>query len=224
MRGSSMVIFVPEIISVPAPLGSLAMIRNGLNQVAAAKPSTRSRTKLGTAIRRKRTRRLWRRARRKARGTSERPDAVQPSLRSAVVAVPRRFAPLSKRGISPRIIRRRSGRAKWPRNVAPPGRRASPGCGSGMRENVLRGPAGEIEARPVGQEAEARGGEFGAALAREHRVARVFQRVKMQHVGGRIGDLGLGQLLGAPVGELLLLGKIDAQHLADEVLQAVLVR
>src|SRR5438132_1114128 len=56
MRGSSIVILVPEIVSVPAPWGSLATIRSGLNQVAAAKPSTKSTTKVGTAIRRKRTR------------------------------------------------------------------------------------------------------------------------------------------------------------------------
>ena len=46
----------------------------------------------------------------------------------------------------------------------------------------------------------------------------------MQHVGGRIGDLCLGELLGAPVGELLLLGEVDAEHLAHQVLEPMLVR
>src|ERR1700674_590152 len=224
MRGSSMVIFVPEIVSVPAPLGSLATIRNGLNQVAAANPRTRSTTKTGIAIRSRRTRRLWRLATRNACERSERLDAVHPSLRSVAVAAVRRFAPLSKRGISPRSYAAapagQNGRGMWPRR----GTRLSLGCGSRMRENVLRRPAGEIEPRPVGQETEAGRGELGPALACEQNVELVFERMKMQHVGGRIGDLRFGELLGAPVGELLLFGEIDAQHLADEIFEAVLVR
>src|SRR6266487_4912810 len=125
MRGSSMVTFVPEIVSVPAPLGSLARIRNGLNQVAAENPKTRSTTNVGTAIRRKRTRRLWRLATRNACERSERRDAVQPSLRSAVAAVVRRFVPHQARNQARGSYAAWSGGAKWPGNVAPPGR-ASP--------------------------------------------------------------------------------------------------
>src|SRR2546423_5071354 len=166
MRGSSMVILVPEIVSVPAPLGSLATIRNGLNQVAAAKPRTRSRTTAGTAIRRKRTRRLWRAALRNAREGSERLDAVQPSLRPAAAAVLRRLPPM-KRGIRPfGSYAARSGGAKCAGNVAPPGRVPSPCIGSGMRENVFRAPAGEVQSRPIGQELEAGRRELGPALPR----------------------------------------------------------
>src|SRR5712692_10639401 len=153
MRGSSMVIFVPEIVSVPAALGSLATIRSGLNQVAAANPRTRSTTMIGIAIRSRRTRRLWRLAMRNACERSERLDAVQPSLRSAAVAVVRRFAP----SMQARNQARRSyaaapagqnGKGMWPRR----GTRLSLGCGSRMRENVLRGPAGEIQPRPRSEE------------------------------------------------------------------------
>ena len=47
--------------------------------------------------------------------------------------------------------------------------------------------------------------------------------MEVDDVGGRIGDLRLGELFGAPVRELLLFGEVDAQHLAHEILQAVLV-
>ena len=45
----------------------------------------------------------------------------------------------------------------------------------------------------------------------------------MQHVACRVGDLRVGQFVGAPVGRLLLLGQIDAEQLAREILQAVLI-
>src|SRR6266702_1175582 len=194
MRGSSMVIFVPEIVSVPAALGSLATIRSGLNQVAAANPRTRSTTRIGIAIRSRRTWRLWRLAMRNACERSERLDAVQPSLRSAAVAVVRRFAP----SMQARNQARRSyaaapaeqnGQGMWPRR----GTRLSLGCGSRMRENVLRGPAGEIQPRPIGQEPEAGRGELGPALAREQNVELVFERVLVR-IGPRQPRRDLGAI------------------------------
>src|ERR1051326_7157656 len=191
MRGSSMVTLVPEIVSVPAPFGSLATSRSGLNQVAAAKPTTSSTTRAGIAIRNTRTRRLWRLATRKARERSERRVAVQPSLRSIAVALVRRLAPSFS---EPRNQARdhtifglaaQNGRGMWPRHGTP-----RPGAASsGARKNVSRRPPGEIEPRPVGQEAKTSLGKLGAALAREHRVELVFERMQMQHVGGRIGNL-----------------------------------
>ena len=68
-----------------------------------------------------------------------------------------------------------------------------PGAASGMRENVLRGPAGEIEPGADRKELEAGGGEFRAALARQHGVELVLQRMQVEHVVGRVGDLRLGQ-------------------------------
>ena len=49
------------------------------------------------------------------------------------------------------------------------------------------------------------------AFARQHHVELVLERVQMQHVGGRIGDLGVGELGRAPIGQLLLLGEIDGR-------------
>src|SRR5947207_1432483 len=62
-----------------------------------------------------------------------------------------------------------------------------------------------------------------APLAGEHAIEPGLERVQMQHVGGGIGDLGLGQVGRPPVGELLLLGEVDPEQLAHEVLEPVLV-
>ena len=82
---------------------------------------------------------------------------------------------------------------------------------SGMGEDVDLGPAQEIEARAGRQEVEAGLGQLGAALAGQHRVEPVLQGMQVQHVGGRVIDLGLAQGVGAPVGGLLLLGEVDAE-------------
>ena len=47
-----------------------------------------------------------------------------------------------------------------------------------------------------------------------------FEGVQVQDIRGGVGELLLGQRLGAPVGGLLLLGKVDAQQLPAEVLEA----
>src|SRR4051812_38789055 len=89
---------------------------------------------------------------------------------------------------------------------------------SGMRENVLRGPTGEIEPGAGRKEPEARRRELRAALARQHRVELLLQRMQVEHVVGRVGDLRLGQAFGAPVGELLLLRDVLAEQVPGEVL------
>ena len=43
----------------------------------------------------------------------------------------------------------------------------------------------------------------------------------MQHVGGGIVELLLGQLGGTPVGGLLLLGQLDAEQVLAQILEAV---
>ena len=43
----------------------------------------------------------------------------------------------------------------------------------------------------------------------------------MKHVGGRVGELRLGQRVGPPVGRLLLLGDLDAEQFARQVLEPV---
>ena len=49
-------------------------------------------------------------------------------------------------------------------------------------------------------------------------VRSADERVKVEHVGGRIGHLIGGQLGLAPVGRLLRLGDVHAQQLADQIL------
>ena len=65
-----------------------------------------------------------------------------------------------------------------------------------MGKDVLGRPAAEIETRAVGQETETGGGQFIAALARQHHVQFFAQRMEMQHIGRGIGDLRIGQRVG----------------------------
>ena len=80
-----------------------------------------------------------------------------------------------------------------------------------MGENVLLRPARQVEPGPVGQEAETGLRQFGAAFPRQQDVQLLLQRVQMEHVGGRIGHLRLGQLPRRPNRRLLLLGQVDAR-------------
>src|SRR6185436_16984766 len=59
---------------------------------------------------------------------------------------------------------------------------------SGVRKNVVRGPAGEVEPGAGGKELETGGGEFRPALACQHGVELVFQGMQVEHVVGRVGD------------------------------------
>ena len=63
---------------------------------------------------------------------------------------------------------------------------------------------GETDAL-VRQKAEAGRGQVRPALPGQHDVQLVLQRVQVEHIGGRVGELGVAQRLGAPVGGLLLL-------------------
>src|SRR3954470_9063373 len=93
----------------------------------------------------------------------------------------------------------------------------------GMGENILRRPAGEVQPYPVGEKAKASGREVGATLAREHGVEPFLQGMEMQDVGCGVSDLRIGQLIGTPIGGLLLLRHLDPQHFAHEILETVLV-
>src|SRR5262245_59503169 len=92
---------------------------------------------------------------------------------------------------------------------------------STVRKNVLGGPAPEIKVRPVGQERKAGGSELLPPLPGEQNIELLLQRVQMQHVGRRVGDLSIGQRGGTPVGQLLLLRYLDAEHVAHQVLETV---
>ena len=58
-----------------------------------------------------------------------------------------------------------------------------------MREDILVGKPGEIEARARGQERERGLGERAPALAIEHVVELGLERVQVQHVVGGVGHL-----------------------------------
>src|SRR5262245_54109648 len=92
-----------------------------------------------------------------------------------------------------------------------------------MSKNVLCPPTAEVQPNPVGQEPEARLGQLLAPLARQHGIELRLERMQMQHVGSGIGELWLGQLSGTPVRELKLLGEVDVQKFACQVLEAMLV-
>ena len=57
-----------------------------------------------------------------------------------------------------------------------------------MRENILGLPALQIELCPRRQEFEARLGQIGAALSRQHGVEPVAKGEQMQDVGSRVGQ------------------------------------
>ena len=78
-----------------------------------------------------------------------------------------------------------------------------------MGEYVLAGKAGEIEPHPIGQEPEAGRGQRSTPFAGQHGVEPLLERMQIDHVGRGIGNLRVSQVRGAPIGRLLLLGKLD---------------
>ena len=64
---------------------------------------------------------------------------------------------------------------------------------------------------------------MAAPLALQHGVQPFLQPVQIQHVGGGVIELGVGVVGRPPVGALLLLGQVDPDQLAAQVLQAVAV-
>ena len=69
---------------------------------------------------------------------------------------------------------------------------------SAMREDVLFGPAHQVELRARRQEAEAGLGFAGAALARQPRRQHLAQPVQIEHVGRGVFELLRRQRVGAP--------------------------
>ena len=84
---------------------------------------------------------------------------------------------------------------------------------------IRRGPAATRSGRNRKQAA----ARSFAALPGQHGIELFPQGMEVKHVGGGIGDLGVGELLGAPIGKLLLLGNVDAEEVADQILEPVLV-
>src|SRR5712692_2832880 len=223
-RGCCIVILVPDTTRCPSSIGTFVSTRSGLSQVVAASAaSTRTATLAGIATRRKRTHRLWRTAVRNTRSSSPRPTAAKtcaPAWSKSDTAakwfIPRP-PPARESGGPPAILTISRGHSRpqiWPGRGTP---------GSRMGEDVLGRPAGQVQPHPVGEEAEAGRRQFPAPLARQHGVEPLLQGVQMQHVGSRIGYLGIAERLGAPIGELLLLRQVDPEHVAHQILEAVLV-
>src|SRR6476469_1720005 len=90
-------------------------------------------------------------------------------------------------------------------------------------ENVLLGPAGEIEQRPGGQEFEARLREFGAVFAYQPLVELFLELVEVAHVARGIFALRVAKLRRAPVAGLLLLRQVDVEEFLDQFLEPVTV-
>src|SRR5262245_15118601 len=92
-----------------------------------------------------------------------------------------------------------------------------------VREEVLVLEASEVEAGSFREEAEAGLCRGCSAFAGEHGVELGLERVQVEHVAGGVVLLLVRQLVRAPVGALLLLGKVDAEELAAQVLEAVAI-
>ena len=90
-----------------------------------------------------------------------------------------------------------------------------------MREDVLLRPSRRGRARPRRQEIEAGRGQLGCALRAPASRRVAPQRVQMQDVGGGVAQLLVGEVGGAPIRRLLLLGDLDAEQVAAQILEPV---
>src|SRR5689334_13046910 len=88
-------------------------------------------------------------------------------------------------------------------------------------EDVLLGPAGDVEQGAGREEVEAGLRQFRALLAPEPLVELLLQGVQVADIACRIVALRVGKVVGAPVAGLLLLGQIVVQKLLHQVLEAV---
>src|SRR5690606_10896077 len=93
-----------------------------------------------------------------------------------------------------------------------------------MRKDIRILEAQKVEIGPGGEEFEAGLRQIPALLTHEHGIEPCLDRVEIEDIGGSILKLLLGQLCSTPVRALLLLRKLNADELADEILEAVTVR
>src|SRR5215469_12798447 len=70
-----------------------------------------------------------------------------------------------------------------------------------MGKNILVRETGEVEPDPVGEEAKAGLRQLFAAFAREHDIEPLFERMEMEDIGGRIGNLRFAQFRRTPIGD-----------------------
>src|SRR6185437_8270125 len=90
-------------------------------------------------------------------------------------------------------------------------------------ENVLDAPTAEVEQRPSRQEVEAGLRQLLAPFTRQHGVELGLQGMQVEHIGGGITQLLVGEVGGAPIRRLLLLRQLDAEQVAAQILEAVAV-
>src|ERR1700677_1270475 len=93
--------------------------------------------------------------------------------------------------------------------------------GIAVRKNIHRLESRKIKADAIGEISEGGARESVPALAFQYGVKLLAQDVQMQHVRCGIGELSFAQGLGSPIGRLLLLGDLDVQQLARQVLESV---
>ena len=90
-----------------------------------------------------------------------------------------------------------------------------------MAENVVLGPASEIEAGPKGQEVEAGLGQLRSLLAGQTFDENHMHFMEITHVGRRVIELRFAETGCAPIARLLLLGDFLAEQLLDQILEPV---
>src|SRR5699024_2012100 len=97
----------------------------------------------------------------------------------------------------------------------------SASCRGSVGKDVLLGPAGEIQPRAFGQEAETGFGQVQSPLPDQARCQRLSDLVQVENVRSSIFHLRLAQLGRAPVARLLGLGDVDTQEFLAELPQPV---
>ena len=88
-----------------------------------------------------------------------------------------------------------------------------------MGENVLFGPASQIERGAGRQKIETGLREIQPSFADQHGFKAFLDGMQVQHIGGRILQLRIAQRFRAPVGALLGLGQVNACDFAGDILQ-----
>ncbi len=90
-----------------------------------------------------------------------------------------------------------------------------------MGENINFRPSIQIQPGPYGKKFEAGLRQFRAAFSRQHGLQTLSDVVQIKHIGSRIFQLLLAQILSTPIRALLLLGQIDIQQFPAQILEAV---
>eukprot|EP01136_Pigoraptor_vietnamica_P039949 Opistho-1_new@11302 len=99
------------------------------------------------------------------------------------------------------------------------GCRFNPAKPLSVLENIRLAPAQAVQGRTGRQEGEAGLRQSAAAFAVQDGVQLVLELVQVEHVGSGVFELFRQQVLGAPIGGLLLLRQIDAEQFLAQILE-----